>query len=310
MLGRIPLLQLVLEVGGHGVEVFLDAVVHTVAFDDHLGEIVVEDVAHHADGHIRLALQQLRPLAMEELVALGGDALPLAGEVLEVLGDGLLGGSFGGGADDHAHVLRGDLRNDALETRTLTLAELAAHAGHAAGRHQHEETAGKRHLRGKTRALVSDRVLGDLHQHRIAGLERELDAARLALQTRGVPVHLAGVQHAVARLADVDERGLHARQHVLHASQIDVADGGDLLDVRHVMLDEHVVLDHGDLRVTLTLAHHHQPLHMLAARQEILLHDLVLAAALTTVVATTLLLGLKTGRSLDIRDLVDVLLLA
>ena len=247
---------------------------------------------------------------MQELVALGDDAFPLAHQVLEVLGDGLLGSALSSGADDHAHVLRRDLRHDALQTAALTLAQLAAHARHTARRHQHKETPRQRDLRGQTGALVADRILGDLHQHRIARLERELDAARLAFQTRGIPVHLAGVQHAVAGLADVHERGLHARQHVLHAAEVDVADGGHLLDVRHVMLNEDVVLDHGDLGVAFTLAHHHQTLDMLAARQEILLHELVLAAALTAVVAAALLLGLQTGGALDVGDLVDVLLLA
>ena len=247
---------------------------------------------------------------MQELVALGDDAFPLAHQILEVLGDGLLGSALSSGADDHAHVLRRDLRHDALQTAALTLAQLAAHARHTARRHQHKETTRQRDLRGQTGALVADRILGDLHQHRIARLERELDAARLAFQTCGIPVHLAGVQHAVAGLADVHERGLHARQHVLHAAEVDVADGGHLLDVRHVMLNEDVVLDHGDLGVAFTLAHHHQTLDMLAARQEILLHELVLAAALTAVVAAALLLGLQTGGALDVGDLVDVLLLA
>ena len=76
------------------------------------------------------------------------------------------------------------------------------------------------------------------------------------------------------------------------------------------MLDQHVVLDHRDLRVALALAHHHQAFHVLAAGQEILLHQLVLAAALAAVVAAALLLGLQTGRALHIGDLVDVLLLA
>ena len=46
----------------------------------------------------------------------------------------------------------------------------------------------------------------------------------LALEAGGVPVDLAGVEHGVAALADVDERRLHARQHVLHPAEVDVAD--------------------------------------------------------------------------------------
>jgi hypothetical protein len=42
-------------------------------------------------------------------------------------------------------------------------------------------------------------------------------------------LHVAPVQHGVLRRADVDERRLHARQHVLHPAEVDVA--VDLADV-------------------------------------------------------------------------------
>ena len=49
---------------------------------------------------------------------------------------------------------------------------------------------------------------------------------------------------------------------------------------------------------------------MLAAREEVLLDQLALAAALAAVVAAALLLRLQSGGALDVGDLVDVLLLA
>jgi hypothetical protein len=49
---------------------------------------------------------------------------------------------------------------------------------------------------------------------------------------------------------------------------------------------------------------------MLAASQEILFHELALTAAFAAIVTAALLLGLKSSRTLDIGDLVDVLLLA
>ena len=247
---------------------------------------------------------------MPELLTLGVDAFPLADQAFQILDDGVFGSALGCGTDDHAHILRRDLRHDVLQTAALTFAQLAAHAGHAAGRHQHQETTRQRDLRGQTGALVPDRVLGDLHEHRIAALERKFDAPRLAFKTRGIPVHLAGIQHAVTSLADVDERGLHARQHVLHTAEIDIADRLHFLDIGHVMLDEHVVFHHGDLGVLLLFTHHHETLDVLAACKEILLHDLGLAAALTAVVAAALLLRLKTRGAFHIGDLVDVLLLA
>ena len=310
MFGRIPLFKLVFQVGSHSVEVFLDTAVHAVTFNDHLGEVVVENVSHHADRHVRLALQQLRTLAVQEFVTLGGDTFPLAHQAFKVLGNRLFGSAFRSGTNDHAHVFRSNLRHDVLEAGTFALAELTTHARHATGWHEHQETARKSDLRGQSCALVPDRILSDLHEHRVSRLEREFDAARLAFQTCGIPVHLTRIQHAVARLTDVYERGLHARQHVLHATKIDVAHGGDFLNVGHVMLDKHIVFDHGNLRVAFALAHNHQAIHMLAASQEILFHELALTAAFAAIVTAALLLGLKSSRTLDIGDLVNVLLLA
>ena len=90
MLGRVPLLELLAQVGGHGLEVFLDARVHAIALHDHLAEVVVEDVAHHADRHVRLALQELGALAVLELLTLGLNLLPLVQQHLQILGDRLL----------------------------------------------------------------------------------------------------------------------------------------------------------------------------------------------------------------------------
>ena len=168
MLLGIPLDQLVAQVRGHRVEIFLDPLVHAVALDDHLGEIVVEDVTHHADGDIRLALQQLRTLAVQIQVALLANLVPLPAQRLEILLDGLLGSAFSCGTDDHTHILRSDLRNDGLQASTLTVRQLAADARHTAGRYEDKETACERDLRGQTRTLVTDRVLGDLHKHRVA----------------------------------------------------------------------------------------------------------------------------------------------
>ena len=49
---------------------------------------------------------------------------------------------------------------------------------------------------------------------------------------------------------------------------------------------------------------------MFAASQEILFHELALTATLAAIVTTALLLGLKSGGTFDVGDLVDVLLLA
>ena len=65
-----------------------------------------------------------------------------------------------------------------------------------------------------------------------------------------VVLDVAPVQHGVLGRADVDERGLHAGQHVLDPGRVDVA--VDLADVvlrpGHVVLDERPAFEHGDLR--------------------------------------------------------------
>src|SRR3954467_12689810 len=152
------------------------------------------------DAHVGLALQQGGRRRRLRLLL---DRLPLTLQAGDVRAQLLLGGSLGGGAHDDAGALRDDLAQDALEAVALGVRQLAADAGHAAARDVHEVTTGERDLRRQTRALVPDRVLGDLHQHRVTGLERLLDAAGgPALQAGGVPVDLARVQHGVAALAD------------------------------------------------------------------------------------------------------------
>ena len=100
---------------------------------------------------------------------------------------------------------------------------------------------------GEPGALGADRVLGDLDQHRLTGLEDLLDLAGLALGAEGVPVDLAGIEHGVAAAADVDEGRLHRRQHVLDPAEVDVADQRGRRVAVDVVLHQDVVLEHGDL---------------------------------------------------------------
>ena len=113
---------------------------------------------------------------------------------------------------------------------------------------------------------------------RLARLQRVLDLARLAL-TEGAPVDLAGIQDGVAAGTDVDERGLHAGQHVLHLAEVDVADQRRLRLASDVVLDQHVVFEDDDLGVVVldvgahVLANHHLPLDRFAAGEELGLRD-------------------------------------
>ena len=220
---RHPVVQTVQQVRGHVGHVGLDVVPRGLALHEHGGEVLVEDVADRLDGQVRLGVEQLggEHLGAGRLLL---DALPLGAQTVDVVLQLLLGGALGRGAHDHAGVLRQVVLEDLLQTRALHVRQLAGDAGHRASRHVHEVAAGQGDLAGQTGALVAHRVLGDLDEHGVAGLERVLDLPRLAVQLGGVPVDLARVEHGVASAADVHERGLHGRQHVLDLAQVHVAD--------------------------------------------------------------------------------------
>ena len=174
----------------------------------------------------------------------------------------MLVGVLGRGTHDQA-VLG---RLDPVEDVAQALAHVVGQAlGDAVGLRvgdQHHEPTGQRHLLGQPRALRADRVLGDLAQHQLLRPQHLLDAhlARLLDDVFRVVLHVAAVQHGVLRGADVDERGLHARQHVLHLADVDVA--VDLADVvgraADVVLDQVAALEHGHLGQRGTHLHRHQ----------------------------------------------------
>ena len=85
-------------------------------------------------------------------------------------------------------------------------------------------------------------------------------SALLFRDVLGVVLHVAAVQHGVLGRGDVDERRLHARQHVLHPADVDVA--VDLADVvgraADVVLDQVAALEHSDLGHVRADLHAHQ----------------------------------------------------
>ena len=103
----------------------------------------------------------------------------------------------------------------------------------------------------EARALVRDRVLGDLHHDELPVLEHALDLGLAAAFDVGlVEGDVTAVEHAVLRRADVDERGLHAREHVLHPAEVDVAvDRVGAFGRGQRVLDETATLEHRDVRV-------------------------------------------------------------
>src|SRR5439155_270052 len=105
------------------------------------------------------------------------------------------------GTVDHEAAARGQehLAVQRLEQLlALHVRQLPAYPGRVAVRHVHQVPPGQRDVAGQAGTLGADRVLGDLYQHRVAGLESLLDRAGAPFQAGRVPVDLAGVQHGVA----------------------------------------------------------------------------------------------------------------
>ena len=213
------------KLGGNGIDVTGDGVPGAVAGDDQTGEILVEQVADHLDQDVGLLVERDRGagLLALDLFGLRGDGVPVLLQPVHVGADVVFLHTLGRGADDDAGVGRDDLAQDLLEPLALGVGKLAADAGRRRTRHVDQVAAGQGDLRGQPGALVSDRVLADLDDDVVAGLEGLLDLALGAAQSGRLPVHLAGVEHAVAAAADVDEGRLHRGQHVLHDAEIDVA---------------------------------------------------------------------------------------
>ena len=183
---------------------------------------------------------------------LGVDLVPFLHEPGDVPAEFLGGRALGGGSNDDPVTFGPDPVEHAAQALALAVVETLRDARGVRLRHEHDEAARERDLLGETGALHADRVLGDLADDRLAGPQQVLDPgrARVALDPLvAVRLHVAPVQDGVLRRADVDERRLHPRQHVLHPAAVDVAVdlGGIVEDAGDVVLDERAALQDGDL---------------------------------------------------------------
>jgi hypothetical protein len=233
----------------------------------------------------------------------------LCGEAIDVQRELFVSCALGRCAHDHADVLWQYLFEDLLETRALSVGQLAADSVHRPVGNVHQVASRKADLAGETGALMADRILRHLHEHLVTGLEGEFDATGLALTVGGVlccglPVHFPRVEHRVAAASDVDERRLHARQHILHATEVDIADQAGVRCLGDIVLNKHPVFEHADLDTVEFGAHHHLAVDALAAGEKLGLGDHRAAAARVTTVAAPLLLRLKTGRAAHLRRLI------
>ncbi len=300
------------QVGRDGADVVLHRRPRLLPLDDELREVLVEQVSHDLDEQIGFFVQGLRLARGVRLLLVGVSphGLPLGLQPGHVAGQFLLADTFGGGTDDDTRVGRDDLAEDVLETLAFGVGQLPADTGRRSARHIDEEASGEADLRGQPGSLVPDRVLADLHDHLVAGLESLLDLAGVATEPGGLPVHLTRVQHTVAAAADVDERRFHGGQDVLDTAEVDVADHRRRTGARDEVLDEDAVLEHRHLRHSgvcsgRTLPHDHDPFDGLAAGEELRFgEDRRAPASGLATVAATLALGLEAGRPADALHLV------
>ena len=190
--------------------------------DDDAAVLLRELLADQTDRERRFLVEQAARLRLlREL----GDLLPLRVEAQHVALELVFGRAFGRGAHDQPGVGRPQAVEHPAQALALVVGQALRDAVRLglAGNH-HDEAAREADLLGEARALVPDRVLRDLHDDRLAVAQHTLDARPLAaFDVARVVRDVAAVQHAVLGRADVDERGFHARQHVLHATEVDVA---------------------------------------------------------------------------------------
>ena len=121
MLCRIPVLNLASQIRSHHLQVFANAVVCTLAFHNHLLEVIVKNVSNNANRHIWLALQKLWTLSVQELFSLRFDSFPLFYKRFKVFFNRIFTSTICGGSNDYAHVFRRDFAYDCAKSAALTV---------------------------------------------------------------------------------------------------------------------------------------------------------------------------------------------
>ena len=165
--------------------------------------------------------------------------LPQPQQKVQVGFEGCRVGALARGACDHAVLRRVNLHQrlqPVAQARAFGLVfdtrRDADDAGAAFVRQQHQVTRGQRQHRGQPCAFAAERVLHHLHQHVLPFAQQLINRRHgygLVIQRVGQPrqarlEHVAGVQKRRALQTDLDEGGLHARQHALDTPLVDIAD--------------------------------------------------------------------------------------
>ena len=236
-----------LQLGGHHVRDPLELLEGFLVVDEDPVHVLHQKVPDRPEQQALLRVHEGGSLG---LLGLGLDVLVEGQQAVQVLLEGLLGLSGGGGADDDALVLGLDLVEDLAEPPPLVLLLDAAADAHVVHRgHEHQGAPRQGDVGGDPGALGAHRVLGHLDQHALARLQQipDLPSLRELLQLVVLipgEEHVPGVQKGVLLEADVHEGRLHARQHVLDLAELDVPHQSFRPRLLHVELHGGAVLHH------------------------------------------------------------------
>ena len=236
-LGRgVVELDAVGQLGVEGAHVVPDLGVELGIVDDDAPVVGVELLPDDPHGQPGLPVEERR---RADLLGLGADGLPLAGQAQHVGPQLLLAHALGRRAHDQAVLVGLHPIQDRPQPPPLVVGQPLGDAVGLRVGDQHDEPAGQRHLLGEAGALGPDRVLGDLRDDELLVLEELLDAGAVGAprpvlgrlqQVLGVVLDVPAVEDRVLGRPDVHEGRFHPRQHVLDPPDVDVA-----VDLGHVV---------------------------------------------------------------------------
>ena len=264
--GFNPVVHAVQQIRCDGRDVRVDGPPRAITGDDQLRDILVEHVADNLDRQVGFAVEEFGWRRRRGCVR---DVRPQRLQAFDVGFQRILRRAFGGRTDDHAGVLGHHPLENGLQPTALVVRQLATDARHRPAGDIHQESTRQGNLARQPSSLLSDRILGDLHQNWVAGLQGELDALGLTLQADGIPVHFARIQNRVSASPDVYKCRFHTRQNVLHPPEIHVANHGGGRTFGDVVLDKDTVLKNGYLDPVFGLADDHDALDRFASSEEL-----------------------------------------
>src|SRR6202035_3567047 len=170
------------QLGLEAADKLHDLAVFLFVVDPDGAEVVADVIAEHALDKVEVAVEQRGSFALFALLL---DVVPGFAEEVNVGADFVIGGAAGCGSNDEAAGIGvAGFADQTAKARTIFRRDdLARNAGVMNGRHVHEKTSGQSDVTGDARALFAERLLGDLDDYVLTGLEHfrnELRAARRA----------------------------------------------------------------------------------------------------------------------------------